>query len=83
MLKNVCFWENTVKIASSITSPPDSHVVTLTYYYNFIEFVPSIKCVSLNSKKDKMTFVCYIVTFSALLHLFFTSNSADFMTGGA
>jgi len=29
-----------------------------------------------------MTRTCSAVTFSALLHLFFTSNYADFMTGG-
>jgi len=51
------FWKNTAKFASSVTLPPDPHVVTLTYYYNFIEFVSSVKCVSLTSQKDKMTFV--------------------------
>jgi len=80
----VFFWKNTVKIASSVTvaPPPDPHVVTLTYYYNFIKFISSVKCVILTSKKDKMTRACSAVSFSKLLHLFFTSNSADFMTGG-
>jgi len=62
------FRKNTVKIASSVAPPPDPHVVTLTYYYNFIEFVFSVKCVSLTSKRDKMTRACSAVTFSALLH---------------
>jgi len=75
------FWKNTVKIASSVAPPPDPNVVTLTYYYKFIEFVFSVKCVSLTSRKDKMTHAYSAVTFSALLHLCFTSNSADFMTG--
>jgi len=30
------FWKNTVKIASNIAPPPDPHIVTLTYYYNFL-----------------------------------------------
>jgi len=68
------FLKNTVKIASSVAPPPDPHVVTLTYYYNFIEFVSSVKCISLISKKDKMTRACSGVIFSALLHLFFTST---------
>jgi len=75
------FWKNTAKIASSVVPPPNPHVVTLTYYYNFIEFVSSVKCVSLTSKKDKMTRACSAVTFSAHLHLLFTSNSADFIGG--
>jgi len=62
--------EKSVKIASSVTPPPDSHVVTLTYYYNFIEFVPSIKCILLTSKKDKMTRTCSTVTFSASIFHF-------------
>jgi len=56
-------WKNTVKIASSVAPPPDPHVITLTYYYNFIEFVSSVKCISLISKKDKMTRACSAVTF--------------------
>jgi len=81
MLKNACFFEKYCKNPSCIAPPPDPHVVTLTYYYNFIEFVSCVKCVSLTSKKDRVTRTCSAVTFSALLHLFFISNSADFMTG--
>jgi len=81
MLKNACFLENPVKFASSVAPPPDLHVVTFTYDYNFIEFVSSVKCVSLTSKKDKMTHACSAVTLSALLHLFFTSSSCRFYDG--
>jgi len=38
----------------------------------------SVKCASLFSKKDKMTTVHVLRLL--LLHLFFASNSADFMT---
>jgi len=87
------FWKNTVKIVSASTSfasggwglgPQTPPTVTLTYYYNFVEFVSSTQCDSLPSKKDKMTPVhVLLLHLFALLHLFFTSNSTDFMTGGA
>jgi len=51
------FWEKTVKIGEKnckktsvclwrLGAPlPDPHVVTLSYDYNFVEFVSSTKCV--------------------------------------
>jgi len=72
------FWKNIVKIASASGDPPPVPFSR----YNFIEFVSSVKCVSLTAKTDKMICACSAVTFSALLYLFFTSNSADCMTGG-
>jgi len=87
MLKNVYFLENTVKIVSASGAPSPNlrlppatgappqaaRVVTLSYYYNFIEFVSSIQCVSLSSKKDKMTPVhvfCFYIfrTFAPIFH---------------
>jgi len=80
------FLKNTIKIASTWgveAPPPDLRVVTPTNYYYFDVF--NSKCVSLPSKDNKITPVhhtCSAFTCSALLHLFFSSNSAVFMTRG-
>jgi len=53
--------------------PLDPRVVTLTYYYNFVEFVSSDKCVLLPSKKNKiareMFCLCFFCTFAPKFHL--------------
>jgi len=55
---------------SSGGSSPDPRVVSPAYHYNFVQFVSSAKCV----------FSAFAS--SALLHLFFTSNSGAFVDGG-
>jgi len=64
---------------------PDPRDFTPTYYYNFVEFVSSIKCVSLPStlKKEHITSVNVLL----LLHphfctYFFTLNSVVFVDVG-
>jgi len=91
------FWKKTVKIVSASGAPPpnpvylrrleappsDPRVVTSAYYYNFIEFLSSAKCVLFRSKKNKYNYSKYSAFASfALLHLFFNSNSVSFVGGG-
>jgi len=52
--------------------PPDSHVVTPAYHYNFVKFISSTKVGLLPSKKNKF---CIF----QILQLFFTSNSVVFV----
>jgi len=50
-----------------------------TYYYNFVEFISSAKCLS-SYKKNKLTTVkCSVFVSFALLNLFFTSKSVVFV----
>jgi len=53
-----------------------------SYYYDCDEFVFSIKCVSLLSKKSRNSSKCSAFATSALFYLFFTSNSAVFVDRG-
>jgi len=80
MLKNAYFLEKYCKNCLSVGgSASELRVVTPIYYYDFVEFVSSVKCVSLPEKNDSSA--CSAFSSYALLLLFFTSNSADFMTG--
>jgi len=45
--------------------PPESSVVTHAYYYNYIEFVSSAKCVLLLSKKKKINKITTLNVLSA------------------
>jgi len=66
-------------------SPPfqTPRVVSLSNYYNFVDFVSSIKWVSLPSKKKQHnSSKCSAFASCTLLHLFFTSNSASFCWRG-
>jgi len=59
------FWEKTIKIVSASGDPPpnprlppaaphpDSRVVTPSYYYNFVKFVSSAKCILFAQKRSK------------------------------
>jgi len=63
------FWEKTVKIISASGAPlpnprlppaagdsdTDPRVVTPAYYYNFVGFVSSAKCILFSSKKKQVT----------------------------
>jgi len=80
MLKMRIFWEKTVKFVWA--PPPDFHVVTSTYYYNFVEFISSAKCILFHSKKEASNCCkCSAFASSTLLHLFFTSNSVSLVEG--
>jgi len=65
MLKNAYFLEKTVKNRLSVGAPPPNPrllpesvpVVTSAYYYSFVDFVLSLKCVLLPSKNNKITTV--------------------------
>jgi len=79
LLKNAYFLEKSVKITSASRAPlqnprllpATARVVTPAYYYNFVEFVSSAKCV-LYSKHTKQNSYskCSAFASSALLHLF-------------
>jgi len=62
--------------------PSDPRVVTPAYYYNFVEFVSSVKCILFRSKKTSNYRKYSAFASSALLHLFFNSNSVIFVEGG-
>jgi len=87
MLKNAFFGEKTRKFFSASWAgvpPPDPRIVTSAYYYNFVEFVSSTKCILLRLKKETNNYSKYSAfAFFALLHLFFNSNSVSFIEGGA
>jgi len=94
MLKIAYFWEKTVKIVSASgirpqtpvflrrlgAPPPDPRVVTPAYYYNFVKFVSSAKCILFRSEKNQVTTAnVFVFASSGLLHLFFNSNSVSFL----
>jgi len=91
MLKNACFLEKTVKIVSASGDPPPKlrllrrlgylRVATPIYYYNFVEFVSSAKCILFRSKKKRNYCKCSAFASCALLHLLFNSNSVSFAEG--
>jgi len=54
--RNAYFLEKSVKIVSaSGAPPPDPRADTPAYYYNFVEFISSGKCISFRSKKKQVT----------------------------
>jgi len=54
MLKNAYILEKTVKFAAASGSPPpDLRIITLAYYYSFVEFVSNAKCVYYPKKRTK------------------------------
>jgi len=62
---------------------PNPCVVIPTYYYNFVEFVSSIRYILFRSKKKPSNYnKCSAFASSALLHLFFNSNSVSFVERG-
>jgi len=62
--------------------PPDPHVVTPAYYYNFVEIVSSAKMRFITLLKDQNNYsIRSAFASSALMHLFFTSNSVVFVDG--
>jgi len=86
MLKNVYFLGKNVKIVLAgklfkSAPPPDSRFVTPAYYYNFVEFVCIAKCTLLFKQEPSNSSICSAFASSALLHLFFNSNSVSFVEG--
>jgi len=85
MLKNAYFLEKTVNNRFSVggSSPerpfasgsPNPGVFALAYYYNFVKFISSVKCVLLLSKRNKITTVN--VLFLLLPHLYFSLQTTD------
>jgi len=62
--------------------PPDLSVVTPTYYYNYVEFVSSAKCVLLAFKKGQnSSTVNSAFASSALLQLFSLQTLSILLTG--
>jgi len=89
------YWEKTVKIVSASGPPPlnpllpsaaggsasDPRFVTPAYYYNIVESF-SAKCILFISKKEPSNYSkCFAFASSALLHLYFNSNSQSFVEG--
>jgi len=59
---------------------PNPRVATPAYYWNFIKFVSSAKCILLLSKKHKITTVnVLLLLLSHFCIYFFTSNFAVFV----
>jgi len=78
------FWKNTVKITSASGAPsPDPRVVTVAYYYNLVEFVSSVKCVSLFSEKDKMTTVHVLLLLLPHFCTYFSLQTLQILRRGA
>jgi len=56
------------------------NVITPTYYGKSVEFISSVKCIVLPSKKNKRTAVnVLLLLLPQLSHLFFISNSVVFV----
>jgi len=85
------------KIASASGTPPPNHRLSpaagelrprpqrffSAYYYNVIEFDFSVKIRFSSLKNGPNNYrICSTFASSAVLHLFFTSNSVDFVDGG-
>jgi len=89
----IFFLEKTAKIVSASGAPPlnphflrrlgsspsDSRDVIPAYYYNFVEFVSSAKCIQ---KRTKNYSKCSAFACSVLLHVSFNLNSVSFVEGG-
>jgi len=90
--KNAYILEKSCKTAAGLrslrTPPPDPCVVTPAYWYSLTSAFLALNILYSFGKKNRSNkqqnnFVLLWLNFSALLRLFFISNSAVFVDGGS
>jgi len=84
MLKNAYFLKKKTEKIDSATGnpPPNTRVVTPSYYYNFAEFVSSAKSVLLFLKKDKIATVDVLLLLLPHLSFLLMGGARIFLAPG-
>jgi len=82
------FWEKNCRLASPpnprliVSLRPQTPVVTPVYYYNFVEFVSSAKCILFRSKNNQVTTI-FCLSFFRIFAPIFSFKLCKFCWRGA